>query len=310
MDKSKFFRVFFFSFLGLFLVISIWVLRSGFGLAVDDLAVQSLEVSPPSQEVSGSAGSQIMVKAKIRNKSFNPVNLKVRVEDFTASGQEGQVALVEKTENSLKSWSLLSLEQLSLKPNEQKEVTAMINIPAGLVGGHYGAFVFSIVGEEPKGGEAALAQEVASLFLIRLGGETKESLVLTDFKVPRFLEFGPVPMEIKFKNSGNVHSKPFGLINVRNVFGKTVKDVVVKGETNILPGATRVIRANLDKKYMFGFYTAEVLMNYGSKNESLSSTSTFVVVPVRIVLGVLFGVVILVKMRKRLSKAWKALVGK
>lgn len=310
MDKGKFFRIFLFSSLGLFLIFSFWVLRSNFGLAVDDLAVQSLEVSPPSQEVNGNPGSQLMVKTKIRNKSFNSVNLKIRIEDFTATGQEGQVALVEKTDNSLKTWSLLSTEQFTLKPNEQKEVTAMINIPAGLVGGHYGAFVFSIVGSEPKAGEAALAQEVASLFLVRLGGEVKENLVLTDFKVPGFMEFGPVSMEIKFKNSGNVHSKPFGLVNVRNVFGKTVKDVVVKGETNILPGATRVIRTSLDKKYLFGFYTAEVLMNYGEKNQSLSSTARFIVLPVRIILGVLVVVFVLFKMRKRLTKAWKALVGK
>ncbi len=303
-------RVFLGSFLLLFLAVSVWVLRSKFGLAVDNLAVQSMEVSPPSQEIKGSAGSQITVKAKLRNKSFNSINIKVRIEDFAASGQEGQVALVDRDSESLKSWSLLSTEYLSLKPNEQKEVTAMINIPSGLVGGQYGAFVFSVVGSEPQAGEAALAQEVASLFLIKLAGETNENLVLTDFKIPRFLEGGPVPMEIKFKNSGNVHSKPFGLINVKNIFGKTVKDVVVKGETNILPGATRVVRASLDKKYLFGYYTAEALMNYGPKNESLSSTVSFYVVPVRMILVVLLIVFIFIKIRKRLAKAWKVLVSK
>lgn len=301
-------RVFFGSFLLLFLAVSVWVLKSKFGLAVDNLAIQSMEVSPPSQEIKGVAGGELMVKAKLRNKSFNSINVKVRIEDFAASGQEGQVALVDRDSDSLKKWSLLSTENLSLKPNEQKEVTALINIPAGLVGGQYGAFVFSILGSEPQAGEAALAQEVASLFLVKLSGETNENLVLTDFKVPRFVERGPVPMEIKFKNSGNVHSKPFGLINVKNIFGKTVKDVVVKGETNILPGATRVVRASLDKKYLFGYYTAEALMNYGPKNESLSSTVSFYVVPVRIILVVLLVVFIFIKIRKRLAKAWKVLV--
>lgn len=303
-------RVFLGSFLFLFLAISVWVLRSKFGLAVDSLAVQSMEVSPPSQEIKGTAGSQLTVKAKLRNKSFNSINVKVRVEDFAATGQEGQVALVDRDSESLKTWSLLSTESLSLKPNEQKEVTALIDIPAGLVGGQYGAFVFSVLGSEPQAGEAALAQEVASLFLIKLAGQTNENLVLTDFKVARFLESGPVPMEIKFKNSGNVHSKPFGLINVKNIFGKTVKDVVVKGETNILPGATRVVRASLEKKYLFGYYTAEALMNYGPKNESLSSTVSFWVIPVRIILAVILVFLIFFKMRKRIAKAWKVLVSK
>lgn len=303
-------RVFLGSFLFLFLTISVWVLQSKFGLAVDSLAVQSMEVSPPSQEIKGTAGSQLTVKAKLRNKSFNSINIKVRIEDFAATGQEGQVALVDRDSESLKTWSLLSTENLSLRPNEQKEVTALINIPAGLVGGQYGAFVFSVVGSEPQAGEAALAQEVASLFLIKLAGQTNENLVLTDFTVPRFLESGPVPMEIKFKNSGNVHSKPFGLINVKNIFGKTVKDVVVKGETNILPGATRVVRASLEKKYLFGYYTAEALMNYGPKNESLTSTVGFWVIPVRIILAVILVFLIFFKMRKRIAKAWKVLVSK
>lgn len=301
-------RVFWVSFLFLFVAISIWVFRSKFGLAVDSLAVQSMEVSPPSQEIKGSAGSQITIKAKLRNKSFNSINVKVRVEDFAATGQEGQVALVDRNQDSLKNWSLLSTENLSLRPNEQKEVTALIDVPASLVGGQYGAFVFSIAGNEPQAGEAALSQEVASLFLIKLAGQTNENLVLIDFKVPRFLESGPVPMEIKFKNSGNVHSKPFGIINVRNIFGKTVKDVVVKGETNILPGATRVVRASLEKPYLFGFYTAEAIMNYGPKNESLSSTASFYVIPVRIILAVILVILIFLKMRKRLARAWKVLV--
>lgn len=297
----------FFIFILVFWVVALW---SRFSFAVDMISVQSMEVSPPSQEIKVDLGKQTLVKAKIRNKSFSEIKIKVRIEDFMASGQDGQVALVEKPESSIKNWSLLSTESFSLKPNESKEITAMITLPGGLVGGQYGAFVFSVVGDSPVAGEAALAQEVASLFLLRIDGEVKEDLVLTDFKVPKFKEFSPIPMEIKFKNSGNVHIKPFGIINVRNVFGKTVKDIVVKGETNILPGATRIVRANLENKFLFGYYTAEALMNYGSKNESLSSTVNFVVLPVRLIGIALVVVFILYKGRKRLMKVWAALVGK
>lgn len=288
-------------------VVGLWANRI---FAVDIVSVQSLEVSPPSQEVKVEVGKPTIVKTKLRNKSFSEIKIKVRIEDFMASGQDGQVALVDKKEASMKDWGLLSIETFSLKPNEVKEITAMITLPDNLVGGQYGAFVFSVVGDAPSAGEAALAQEVASLFLLRVDGEVKEDLILTDFMVPRFKEFSPVPMEIKFKNSGNVHIKPFGIINVRNVFGKTVKDIVVKGETNVLPGATRIVRASLEKPFLFGFYTAEALMNYGSKNDSLSSTVNFVVLPVRFIVAVLIVLYVLYKGRKRLKRVWAALAGK
>jgi len=281
-----------------------------FGLAKDPISAQSLEVSPPSQEIKGNPGQQVAIKAKLRNKSFSTVNIKIRIEDFTATGQEGQVALLEKNVDSLKSWSLLSVEGFSLKSNEQKEVTALVTIPESAAGGHYGSFVFSVVGEAPEPGTASLAQEVASLFLMKISGEVREDLILTDFKVPRFMEFGPIPMELKYKNSGNVHIKPFGLINVRNIFGRTVKDVVVRGETNVFPGATRVLRASLDKKFMIGLFTAEVLVNYGAKNENLTSTVNFFVFPVRIVVAVLLLAFILFKARMRIGKAMRALAGK
>ena len=297
-----------FSFLFLFFLLGSLFIK--FGLAKDVVSAQSLEVSPPSQEVKVDPGQQITVKAKIRNKSFSAINIKVRIEDFTATGQDGQVALLEKETESLKQWSLLSAEFFNLKPNEQKEVAALISVPEAAAGGHYGSFVFSVVGDEPEPGTASLAQEVASLFLMKVSGEIKEDLVLVDFKIPGFLEFGKVPMELKFKNSGNVHIKPFGLVNVRNIFGKTVKDVVVKGETNIFPGATRIVRASMEKDFMFGLYTAEALMNYGAKNESLSSTVKFFVFPVRIVLAVLVVLFIIFKARRRLKKAFRALAGK
>ncbi len=294
----------------LLILISGFLVFKKIGMAIDNISSQSMEVSPPSQELVVDPGKEVLVKAKIRNKSFNRVNIKVRIEDFAASGQDGQVALVDKETDSLKNWSLLSAESFSLEPNEVKEVTAMIKIPASVVGGQYGSFVFSIAGKEPSAGEASLAQEVASLFLLRVNGVVEENLVLTDFMVPKFVEHGPVPMEIKFKNSGNVHIKPFGIINVRNVFGKTVKDVVVKGETNILPGATRVVRASLDKKFLFGIYTAEALVNYGGKNSSLSSSSMFLVFPIRVVSVLLVILFFVYKMRKRLGKAVSALFGK
>ena len=278
--------------------------------ALDVAPAQTLEVSPPSQEVVGNPGSVVSVKAKIRNRGTASINVKVRVEDFTAAGQEGQISLVDNGAQSLTAWTVLSLDNFKLAAGEAKEVVASVTLPGGVAGGKYGAFVFSVIGDEASANSAVLSQELASLFLIKITGAVKENIEITQFSAPSFVEFGPVPFSLKFTNSGNVHLKPFGLVNVRDIFGNTVKDIVVRGETNVFPGASRVIKVFLDDKFLFGPYTAQAVINYGMMNQSLTMTTRFFVFPVRFVLIGFFVIFILYRGRKRLKKVVLALRGK
>jgi hypothetical protein len=272
---------------------------------------QSLEVSPPSQEISADPGEKITATATVRNKSNKTVPVTVRVEDFTATGDEGQVELTADSPYSASKWTKVSPQKFDLEPGEEREVTASISVPkSGVAGGHYGSFVFSIVPEGGDPNSAAVAQEVASLFLLRVNGDVYEKLELSSFTTKSFFEYGPVPFEMKFINTGNVHTKPYGLINITDMFGNRVTDIVVPGK-NILPNANRVIESMLNKKFLFGKYTATAIMYYGgSQNVSLTAQTSFIVFPWKIALGLLVIIFILVKMKKRLKKASKAIFGK
>ncbi len=274
------------------------------------ISSQSLEVSPPSQERQADPGQTITAKAKVRNKSADSINIKVRIEDFTAQGEEGQVALIEQGPQSLTSWTVLEPATFPLGPGEAKEVVAKISVPNGAAGGRYGSFIFSIGGGEASPGTASVAQELASLFLIRISGPVNEQLAIAQFSAPSFLEFGPVPFTLKFTNLGNVHVKPFGLINITDVTGRVVKDVVVRGETNIFPQASRVVSVNLDKKWLIGPFTAQAVLNYGSKNESLTATTTFFVFPIRVAAAAALILAVLYLMRRRIALALKAFGGR
>ena len=272
-------------------------------------AGQGLEVTPPSQEILTDPGETLTFKAKVRNRSNNTLPIKVRVEDFTAFGEQGQVELTEESSFSVKSWTKITPESFSLGPGEEREIIARVSVPDDAAGGRYGSFVFGISGEE-RPGSAALSQEIASLFLIRISGPVDERLSLTEFFAPRFSEFGPIPFSLKVKNSGNVYVKTYGLINVSDMFGRKVKDVVVY-ETNVFPGATRIIESTLDKKILIGKYTAIPILYYGSEqNQSLTASTTFYVFPLRIALILLLVVLVLFFGRKRIGKALGALIGR
>jgi hypothetical protein len=274
-------------------------------------AGQGLEVSPPSQEVAIDPGKTVTIKAKLRNKSNNSLPIQVHTEDFTAKGDEGQVELTANSPYSVASWTKVSPETFQLAPGEEQEVTATIKAPDKAAGGHFGAFVFGVQQDKNSvKNAAALSQEIASLFLVRVSGPVNEKLTIKDFHAPDYAEFGPVPFAIKFANSGNVYVKTYGLINVTDMFGKKVADIVVPG-TNVFPQAERVVQSKLDQQFLIGKYKATALFYYGSsQTQSLSATTTFFVFPVRLAVGILIILALLYLMRKRLKKASKALFGK
>ena len=68
-------------------------------------AGQGLEVSPPSQEASIDPGKTTTVKAKIRNRSNNALPVSVRIEDFMAKGDQGQVELSADSPYSITNWT-------------------------------------------------------------------------------------------------------------------------------------------------------------------------------------------------------------
>ena len=85
------------------LVISSIILTRDFVTAQS--AGQGLEVSPPSQEVTIDPNGTTTIKAKLRNRSNNALPINVRVEDFTAKGDEGQVELNANSPYSFVNWT-------------------------------------------------------------------------------------------------------------------------------------------------------------------------------------------------------------
>lgn len=272
-------------------------------------AAQAIEVSPPTQEISSDPGKTVKVKAKVRNGSNTTQTMTVNIEGFIASGDEGQVALTNDNPYSVANWTTIEPKEFTLEPGKSQEVTATVTIPRDAAGGRYGSFLFGIKPGEGLKGAASVSQQVASLFLIKVNGTTKETLNLKSFTSPQFLEFGPIPFGVTYENTGNVHVKAYGVINVTDMFGKTTEDVVVRAY-NVFPGANRTVSVATKKKMLIGKYTATALIYYGSNNEVLTATTTFIVFPVRIAVIVLVILVILFMMRKRFKKAFKALGGK
>ncbi|QQS44659.1 DUF916 domain-containing protein [Candidatus Roizmanbacteria bacterium] len=262
---------------------------------------QSIEISPPSQELDVDPGQTITLKAKARNKGNIPYTLTTRIEDFTAEGEGGQVALVEQGPWAISSWSTISPATFTLEPKSEREVQVTIKVPDQKVGGgRYGAMVFSINGGTTPN-SAAIAQEIASLFLLRVSGPVDENIKVLEFSAPSFVEFGPVPLTLRLQNGGNVHVKATGIVSIMNVLGKKVEDIVIP-PTNVFPDAARVIDTSFNQKFLIGPYQAVAIVYYGSENKSITTYTPFFAFPVKIVAGIIILIVIILLIRKYLRR--------
>ncbi len=272
-----------------------------------------LAVSPPTFEVNGNPGDTIKNTVKLDNMNTYPVQIAVDRRNFTAIGEEGAVGLTEEeTSFSLASWIEVTPPTITLPPKSSQYFSFSIKVPLNAEpGGHFGSLIFrTIPTEKLEGSGASLAQEIGSLVLLRIAGETVESIQIEDFTTSKSLyEFGPVSFVARLKNLGNVHSKPAATITITNALGQQVAYLTLDPK-NVLPGATRKLEGTWDTKWRLGRYSATFNASFGDHDQR-SMVTTFTIIPYRLVLVVVVVLIVLMlffkKHQKRLSLAWKIL---
>jgi hypothetical protein len=282
---------------------------------------QGLEIAPPVIELKADPGQTVEARIRVRNITNQTLIAKGRVDDFVASGEEGQPKiLLDNTEVS--SFSLKSLIErvpdMTLVPKEVKTAVIPIRVPQNASpGGHYGVIRFTAVPPELEGSGVSLSASIGTLVLLNVSGDVKEGANVAEFKTGKlskvkdqsgqevskfepswFFEKPPVGMLLRVANTGNVHVKPAGEIEVRGLFGKVASIKVNERGGNVLPDSTRRFEQEFSKRFMFGVYRAKTNLNYGDGKQLNAASVNFVVIPYKIVVPILL-VLILVAIAAR-----------
>lgn len=274
-----------------------------------------LVITPPTFELAGNPGATITNTVRLENTNDYAIQIAVDRRNFTAIGEEGAVGLTEEeTTFSLASWITVDPQEITIPPKGIRTFKYTITVPLQAEpGGHFGSLIFrTIPTEKLDGSGAALAQEIGSLILLRIAGDTKEDAAIDSFAPQKsFYEYGPVTLETRMKNNGNVHVKPSGTIAITNIFGQKVATVALEGK-NVLPGAVRRLDATWDTKWRFGRYTATLVLSYGKDQVQRAAVTTFTVIPYKVTAiagaALLLVLTIIVRSRKRIRMAWKILM--
>lgn len=261
---------------------------------------QALEIAPPVITLAANPGQSVKTTIYLRNISSGDLIVTGTTNDFVAAGEDGTPKVLLKDEGnnpySLKSW-VSALPSLRLVPKEIKTMPVTITVPASAApGGHYGVIRFTGTPANLQTTGVSLSASLGALVLLTVNGQTKEDLSVQEFYASHngtkgtLFETGPVQFTERLKNNGNVHEQPVGQVTITNMFGKKIAAVNVNlPPRNILPASIRKFDEPLDKsvignKKLFGRYTANLSVTYGSGSKKTATASlVFWVVPYRLI---------------------------
>lgn len=211
-----------------------------------------------------------------------PLNLSLRVVDFTFTDDGGTPKLMLGKDAPQTTWSLKPFltvpKSVSIPPKETKTVDMSVAIPEGHgAGSYYSAIVYSSGASD--GGNVGLSASGVTLVFTSIPGDVKEDLKLEKFGTYKQASTGkeagytfmsmqePLSVAYTLKNSGNVTESPVGSITLKHMFGKEyVIHEVNPNESLALIGQSRTFVSCIKLK-------SEKVDFHGSRSEADACTS-------------------------------------
>jgi hypothetical protein len=299
-----------------------------------DRLVQTLSVSPLLIDAAGTyaPGSVInLPPVKVTNLSRTELRVKVELKDFVAGGEHGEPRVIAPTDKDYEPAIALStylrpdVSEFTLAPQASREVRLQINVPLGAEpGGHYGLvqFVSTTAGAADR--PVAARGSVGTLVLLRVAGKTVETGNVASLgafvrdKTKRLqavrlvdpMDKQPVVLQTRFRNTGNVHYKPQGTIQIDNLVGGSTT-VKLAPET-VLPRSVRAQEADWTALPLVAFTKVSATFDFGEINKQRVSADPYylVIFPWKLALAVIVVILLFVWRDRRREKRFKKMVGR
>lgn len=285
-------------------------------------AADGLQISPAVIEVNGEKGKSYRIDIQVTNVTGTDLAFDSTVNNFSAKDETGAPSISINSINndlhvvsSIKDWVAV-IPSFTLKARQSQKIVTTLTIPQDAEpGGHYGVIRFSGRGPNLLKTGVGLAASAGSLVLVKVAGTIDEKLDLITFTSAQdgqesgFFRYGPIDFVMRFENKGNIHLKPVGQIEVRNIFGNKIETLSVNADKgNVLPNSIRKFQSSLDKQWLFGRYTADLSVAYGTTGQAIVKTISFWVIPWRLILIVLAAIITLIFVFRTLIKRYNSYI--
>ena len=264
-------------------------------------------IGPGKTEVLLSPGETFNQEIIVSNRSGAQKIIDISVEDFQGTKNPDETVQFlgsQKGPYSLKDYVKPEINQITLNFGERLRLPVVISIPeTATPGGLYGAVMISAsniaeadsnVTQNATAGKVKIITRVASLFFVRVKGDVINDGSLKDFKTAKNLyESGPITFQILSENNGSVYLSPYGAIEVKNMLGQKIDERQID-PWFVMPNAIRERDVLWNSDYLFGRYTATLLINRGYDDIIDTKTISFWVIPWKILSIILIGLILVI----------------
>jgi hypothetical protein len=222
-------------------------------------------------------GTTVKDSLILRNIGTETETVKLYAADAT-SNQAGSFTpkMSDEEQKGIGAWAKLSAKELTLAPDETKEVSFEINIPKSITPGQYfGSIIYEQVSNSTCDstqavsgiceGNIQIKTRTGNRIYLTIPGETKQDIKLTDLKW-KTTDLNSIHFTFNFINSGNVAFEPKAIIHLYNRWGQKITTL----ESNLgksLPGTS--ISPSMEWKYgqNFGEFTVKTEIYYLEDNQ-------------------------------------------
>jgi hypothetical protein len=237
----------------------------------------ALDIKPENLEFKTPPGGFRVATLNLRNDERDTISIRGYVRDLEYD-PEGAIDAVDSsgTSPSCRRWISLEPERITVPPARTSQVKFTMRVPSGTTGGYYACVVLDALLQGKKEGSISSPFEIPVIMSVPpksdIKGEVSDLEVSASAgKSASFIAY--------FKNSGNIHLKPKGKINLQVLKEvKSTGDLTYVGKPQwekvdqvpfeevsqyVLPGGIRKMEAGYAGALASGKYSAEISIDYG-----------------------------------------------
>ncbi|HSW88501.1 MAG TPA: hypothetical protein VLG12_05045 [Candidatus Saccharimonadales bacterium] len=231
-----------------------------------------LATDPPEAEISYTNTTASTIELHVSAADFAPLE-----DGYKLQFLEGKDA--KNYKYSLSSWVHFETNDITLNPKETKTIKIFIDKDRLTTGGHYGTIQAEWTREKDQS-PVPTNLILSSLLFVRTahGNETEEAYI-NEFRQLQEYYLFPEDFVLKIENTGNVEINPHGLVEIKDIFNRTVaKGLINENSLLALPESIRrydIAIQNQQSYILPGIYHADMYIHFGKKNIIIQKSITF-----------------------------------
>lgn len=299
------------------LLIALMIFGFMFGIAPTVFAQLSIDLTvyPAVVEQEVTPGKQTRFLLQFRNNSSKIISGVIKSADYVISDKQGTPQLVESNQMSLKyaasKWITPLTDQISIPANDYVAVNITVDPPAQIgTCGNYAIVYFEPTGSNQGGtdqkatkSESSISAKVGALINFRVATkQCKEEMNILGFTLPKFLEYGPIPVAFDLFNKGDVHISPQGTLSLSSMWKQNSSVTDIKTQ-RIFPETAKSYENSIGSKWMLGRYAVALNGTFGNTKNSFQQVGYVWVLPWKVILLAVLILIILIAVGKNMLGA-------